>query len=93
MINTIDGEKLFGNIRNELVTFERPSSEAINGNDTLGEPTTMPMEYNEYWNLVNEKGFLKATKKMFKLDCNKHPIRFLYRKARCTAARLLKGKK
>lgn len=93
MVNTSNGEKLFSDIRNELVMFERPSVEAINGNDTLREATPMPMEYDEYWNLVNEKGFLKATKKMFKLDCNKHPIRFLYRKARCTAAKLLKGKK
>lgn len=93
MIDTSHGEKLFSNIRNELVVFERPSVEAINGNDTLREATPMPTEYEKYWNLINEKGFLKATKKMFKLDCNKHPIRFLYRKARCIAARLLKGKK
>lgn len=67
-INSAKGQKLIKKNEPDIVMIPRPIEEAVNGNDTLREPTRMPVEYEEFWKLVHLKGFCRAVKEIYGID-------------------------
>ena len=49
MINTEKGNILFNAIRSNVICFERPIEEAVNGNPTLSGPSSVNPKYTDFW--------------------------------------------
>ncbi len=66
LVNSQKGRDLFHKIEKRIVYIERDIKEAVQGNDTLKEPTEKPEEYDKIWNIIPEQGFDAAMKKIYK---------------------------
>ena len=60
MVNTLKGSKMMEMIKSGIEIFKRDLTEAMNGNDTLKNPTENEDEYSRLWELINVYGFARA---------------------------------
>lgn len=65
LTHTEKGQKLFYEIKDRLVIFERPFEEAVKENTTLKEPTETHKERERLWKLIYRTGFDKARHKAY----------------------------
>lgn len=70
-INTNQGQKLLELVKDDIILYERPVQEAIDGNSTLHSATLKEEEYDRFWNSIRKKGFYGAIKEVYGIDVNK----------------------
>lgn len=65
LTHTEKGQKLFDQIKDRLVIFERPFEESVKENTTLKEPTETHEERERFWKLIFKTGFDNAVHKVY----------------------------
>ena len=64
-VNTDKGQYLFNLIQKSIIYFRRPLLEAMNGNETLVQPTRQPPRRSELWEDIPIIGFDNAARKTY----------------------------
>ncbi|MCH5342494.1 MAG: Coenzyme F420 hydrogenase/dehydrogenase, beta subunit C-terminal domain [Acetatifactor sp.] len=91
-INTEAGKQIIQQIEPDIIMIPRPVQEAIEGNDTLKEPTSKPAEYEKLWKQINYQGFHRAIKVVYGIDWRKMILIWYAKAVRAKAAKVLRGK-
>lgn len=79
LLHTEKGRELLSQIKEKIVIFERNVQEAVNGNDTLKEPTHKPFQF-DFLNLLFPLIGLKKSVQLFDLIYLKKEIRSIVRR-------------
>ena len=66
LVNSEFGEKMMELVKAQVEIHPRPVIEAINGNDTLREPTPKEVEYDALWEAIGRRGFYGALHEVYR---------------------------